>query len=354
MKKFFLLLCLIFLPSFITAQRVMDRNNRKLPMGTNINEQGFGNEDTENENGFQRNSSDNKNENKKKTPIGLRTWTADIFNETDSIVPDTTGYQFQNTNFTEGITGRYNTLGNMGSPRISRIFSDRPSFNYFIFTQPYDFFIRPFDSFHFTNTLSPFTNITYHETTDSDNGEDRITAKYAVNANKDMGFGFNIDYLYGRGYYDHQANSQFGTTLYGSIIKEKYKAHFRIFSNYLKTSENGGITDDEYISNPQNFPSKFSSNDIPTNLNKVWNKMYVNGVDLTHSYSIGFYRTMNQPDSSSLYPQDSIHHIAQIKTANDSSHVDSAQSFKRKLQLQTAHRLSQKKYSSPSPNSSIT
>ena len=96
-------------------------------------------------------------------------------------------YQFQNANLTEGITGRYNMLGNMGSPRISRLFMARPVMNDFIFADPFDFFIKQPGEFHFTNTLSPITNVTYDECGDKTDGEDRIKAFFAVNAGKNIG-----------------------------------------------------------------------------------------------------------------------------------------------------------------------
>ena len=40
-----------------------------------------------------------------------------------TIIPaDTAYHHFQNSNLTEGLTGHYNYLANMGSPRMSRIF----------------------------------------------------------------------------------------------------------------------------------------------------------------------------------------------------------------------------------------
>lgn len=226
----------------------------------------------------------------KKIPIRLRTWrVTNDFGVCDSIVPDTVSHMFQNSNFSDGMRGEYNILGNHGSPRQARLFALRPiRFSYFFFADPYDYFITPFSSLDFTNTLSPITNISYHECGGSDNGEDRIRALYAVNAGKDIGIGFKLDYLYGRGFYDHQSTSDFNATFWGSVHKERYKAHFAIYTNYLKIAENGGITDDDYVSNPEKFPSKFDTNDIPTNLTRVWNKMYVSGLHLTHRYSIGF------------------------------------------------------------------
>lgn len=230
-----------------------------------------------------------KGEARAKAKRGIRVWTInDASGLSDSVAVDTTSHAFQNTTFTTGTKGFYNSLGNLGSPRKSKLYSLRPEMTDYIFIQPYDFFIKDINTFHFTNTYSPITNITYHECGDSDNGEDHLIAKYATNINKDAGIGFNIDYIYGRGYYDNQSTADFGFNLYGSIIKDRYKAHMLIFANYIKTHENGGITDDEYVKNPQKFPTNYTTKEIPTNLSKAWNKMHVNGIQFNHRYSVGY------------------------------------------------------------------
>lgn len=230
-----------------------------------------------------------KGEARAKAKRGIRVWTInDASGLSDSVAVDTTSHAFQNTTFTTGTKGFYNSLGNLGSPRKSKLYSLRPEMTDYIFIQPYDFFIKDINTFNFTNTYSPITNITYHECGDSDNGEDHLVAKYATNINKDAGIGFNIDYIYGRGYYDNQSTADFGFNLYGSIIKDRYKAHMLIFANYIKTHENGGITDDEYVKNPQKFPTNYITKEIPTNLSKAWNKMHVNGIQFNHRYSVGY------------------------------------------------------------------
>ena len=181
MKKFSTILFLLTLAyTAVCAQRVITANNETLGPASRSTT---------------RSADNNKKTKKEEAPIGLRTWTVSRFNDIDSCAIDTFSHQFHKENYTEGITGRYNSLGNMGSPRQSRIFTDRPGFNYFIFAQPYDFFLKPFETFHFTNTLSPITNITYHETTSSDDGEDHIHAKYAINIDKTAGIGFHLNYL---------------------------------------------------------------------------------------------------------------------------------------------------------------
>ena len=134
-----------------------------------------------------RNSSnrDSISSGKKEIPKGLKVWTVDErFGERTAAVPDTMPHMYMNSIFTTGLRGEYNTLGNLGAPRINRIFIDRDETEQFIFTQPYDYFITPVSKFHFTNTLSPITNISYNTCGNRTNGEDHFKALFGVNAGK--------------------------------------------------------------------------------------------------------------------------------------------------------------------------
>lgn len=227
----------------------------------------------------------------KEIPKGYRVWTVDNrFGDIKKALPDTVSYLFENTIFTTGLRGEYNTTGNLGAPRINRVFADRQEDEQFLFTQPYDFFIKKPESFHFTNTLSPITNLTYNSAGNRTNGENHLTAKFAVNAGKKIGIGFNFDYLYGRGYYQNQSTSHFNYTMYGSYLGERYQAHLLLSTNHQKVTENGGITDDYYITHPESFDDNFQTSEIPTVLEYNWNRNDNQHAFLTHRYSLGFRR----------------------------------------------------------------
>ena len=195
-----------------------------------------------------------------------------------------------NTVFTTGLRGEYNTTGNLGAPRINRIFTDRQNEGQFIFTQPFDFFITPIGQFHFTNTLSPFTNITYNTAGNRLNGEDHLTTKFGVNAGKKLGVGFKFDYLYGRGYYQDQSTAHFNYTMYGSYIGDHYQAHLLLSTNHQKVTENGGITNDNYIIHPESYSDKYTTSEIPTVLSQNWNRNDNQHIFFTHRYNLGFSR----------------------------------------------------------------
>ena len=227
----------------------------------------------------------------KEIPKGIKVWTVDQrFGDRRQAELDTMSYMYPNTIFTTGLRGEYNTTGNLGAPRINRIFINRAETDQFLFTQPYDYIVSPVDQFHFTNTLSPFTNLDYNTAGNRTNGEDHFKAKFAVNAGKRLGVGFNVDYLYGRGFYSSQSASHFKYLMYGSYIGDRYQAHLIFSTITQKVTENGGITNDEYIKHPESFDDNYATNEIPTVLERNWNRNNNLHVFLTHRYNLGFSR----------------------------------------------------------------
>jgi hypothetical protein len=201
-----------------------------------------------------------------------------------------------NTVFTTGLRGEYNTTGNLGAPRINRIFIDRPENSQFIFTDPYDYFVKPVGTFHFTNTYSPITNVTLNECGDRTNGEDDFKAIFAVNAGKKLGLGFRFDYKYGRGYYDSQSTSHFGYTFWSSYLGDRYQAHFLVSLNHQKVTENGGITNDAYVTHPESQSTTYTSDEIPTVLSQNWNRNDNQHIFFTHRYNVGFNRKVKMTE----------------------------------------------------------
>lgn len=233
----------------------------------------------------------------KEIPVGLYVWTIDKrYGDMTKAEPDTIPHLFMNDIATNGRHGEYNFTGNLGSPRIARIFIDRPEDEQFIFTQPYDYFLTPFDKLHFTNTLSPITNITYQNCGDKTDGQDRLKAIFATNAGKKLGLGLKFDYLYGRGYYDNQSASNFNTTLFSSYLGERYNMHAIVSFNHQKNTENGGISDDNYITHPESFTS-FNASEIPTVLESNWNRNDNQHLLFTQRYNLGFSRKVKMTDA---------------------------------------------------------
>lgn len=261
----------------------------------------FGNDtgmsDTQDRSNRNFNKHNNDTTQNKEIPKGLFVWTIDRkFGDVKPAKPDTMQHLFMNTIFNTGKYGQYNTTGNNYTPRINRIAIDRPLTEQFIFTQPYSHVMKQPDQLLFTNTLSPITNITYDNCGDKTNGEDHIDALFATNVNKRFGFGFDLNYSYARGYYANQSTSHFGATFFSSYNGDRYKMHAMFSTYHQKASENGGITDDSYITTPEQFKDQFTGSEIPTILTSNWNRNDNQHLFLTHRYSVGFYRKVKMTD----------------------------------------------------------
>lgn len=235
-------------------------------------------------------------------PIGLFSWKIDerLGNIFETPV-DTIQHAFQNTNDTGGPTGHYTYLGNLGAPRISHVFFERKETSQFFFTDPYDFTVRRPEDIVYTNTKSPFTNLTYYKQGDGRYGEERFKAYFAVNVNKRLGFGFDIDYTYGRGKYTSQSTALFNGNLFAHYRGDNYDMHFSFINENLKVAENGGIADDRYITHPLEMAEgrkTYATYDIPINLNDIWNKNTGYHAFLTHRYNLGFYRDVTQENDT--------------------------------------------------------
>lgn len=231
---------------------------------------------------------------KKKTkviPHDIRAWNIDEkYGNIAETQVDTLHHMFMNTDLPEGIEGHYNSLGNVGSPRISRIFMERSATSDFMFTDPYDMFFVTTEKLKFYNTKSPFMNITYNWNGSKNNGSDHVKATFTNNAGKKFNFGGIFDYIYGRGYYANLATSFMNASAWASYISDKYNFHFYYQHNFMKNAENGGIEDEGYITNPESMSKNYTSNDIPTMLSNTWNRQEHDIAFFNHQYRFGFYR----------------------------------------------------------------
>lgn len=237
-------------------------------------------------------------------PIGLYQWKVDSrFGNVTYMPVDTLQLGFQNSNDMGGPTGQFNYLGNLGAPRLSRIFFDRRDASQFFFTDPYDFCVMRPEDILFTNTKSPFTNLSYYSGGSGKENEERFKSYFAINAGKRLGFGFYIDYLYGRGLYQDQSTAFFNGGLFSSYRGDKYEMHFLFNNDNLKMAENGGITDDRYITDPLEMAEgkrEFATNEIPVRLKQIWNHNTSYHTFLTQRYNLGFHREKTDsvgPDS---------------------------------------------------------
>lgn len=226
-------------------------------------------------------------------PRGLTTWRVDErFGTVIPTVPDTMPHLFQNSNLTEGPKGNFSHTGNLGSPRVSRIYNGQQDYamgSQFLFARPYDMVLGSINDCIFTNTKSPITNLSWMTQGNKFNGYDRLRANFATNVNKQAGIGFKIDYLYGQGYFTHQQQSSLGAKIFGSYRSDRYQLHATYTIDKTKNAENGGLSDETYITHPEYYSTKYQPADMPVRLRSAYNRMRVNTLFLTHRYNLGYY-----------------------------------------------------------------
>ncbi|MDY5491091.1 MAG: putative porin, partial [Prevotella sp.] len=99
-----------------------------------------------------------------------------------------------------------------------------------------------------------------------------------------------------RGYYQNQSTSHFNYTMYGSYLGDRYQAHLLFSTNHQKVTENGGITDDNFVLHPESFDDNFATNEIPTVLENNWNRNDNQHVFLSHRYNVGFKRKVKMTE----------------------------------------------------------
>lgn len=214
----------------------------------------------------------------------------DIFGNVKSIYVDTLSHAYQNNSLSEGMRGEYNTLGNLGSPRINRIFMEREQSNNFIFIDPFDQFFVSTEKFRHYDTKSPYMNVSYNLCGSKTTGYDNLKVIYSQNIGKKVNFGASYAYMYGQGYYNSQNTGFMNASAWGSYRGDKYDLHFYYQHNFMKMAENGGITDENYITHPENQSMNYGTADIPTFLNSTWNRQEHHIGYLNHHYNIGFER----------------------------------------------------------------
>ncbi len=238
-------------------------------------------------------STTNEKKEKKFVPVDVIAWTINpIFGTREPVDVDTLQHGFQRQAYSEGPFGEYNSLGNLGSPRETRIYMERESGHNFPFITHLGQFMDSQSDFKYYNTKSPYVNMTYEWCGTKTTGFDNFKAIYTNNAGKRLNFGGIFHYMYGQGYYDNQHTAYFKGAGWGSYVSDNYDLHLNYIHNDMKMEENGGITDENYITNPESMARSFSSDEIPTNLSKTWSRQHHDILNLNHRYHLGFTKSV--------------------------------------------------------------
>lgn len=207
------------------------------------------------------------------------------------VVRDTLLEAFNQTSLVDGKDVAVTYLGNIGSPSQSKIFFERPESSRFLFLDAMSYWRKNPEDHLFLNTKKPYSNVYYQTGGSNLNSEKRLMAEVSSNFGKKLNLGFDFDYLYARGFYTNLYNKQLNYDLYGSYIGDKYRMHAYVANNNFNNSENGGIVEDIYITNPDADELKekrFTGNslDVPTRM-QAYNRMRGRHIYVTNRYDLG-------------------------------------------------------------------
>ncbi|WP_106828718.1 putative porin [Parabacteroides pacaensis] len=190
-------------------------------------------------------------------------------------------------------------LANLGAPEQSKIFSERGEEHDFVFATPFDRYFTWPQTALFYNTKIPYTNILYTEAGASVSRQQQLKGTLTMNFGPKINIGGDLDYIYSRGYYNSLSANLLSYRLFGSYNSDRYSIYAYLSNGNFVVYENGGITDPEYITNPEKFTDGkrgMKSQDIPTRFSKTWNRVRGKTYFFTQRYNLGFYREVEKAD----------------------------------------------------------
>lgn len=185
------------------------------------------------------------------------------------------------------------TTGNYGAPGQNQIFFDRTDTGEFFMEDAIATWLHSTTSHRFYNTRIPTTILSYTTGGDKYSNQDRTKALFSGNVNSRLQVGAGIDYIYSKGSYDNQADKNFDWHGMMSYMGDRYELQ-AFYNHYsFSTMENGGITDDRFITDPaavQGGVTRVDNKSITTRLTSTQNTLESSHFYMNHRYKVGFFR----------------------------------------------------------------
>ena len=205
---------------------------------------------------------------------------------------DTMLYNIQRRAVASMASDAYATTGTLGAEGINMIFLNRPSYGTFIFDHSLAHSLPSLAKFKFYNVYTPMTLLSYDFGGSKENHLDRLHAIFAGNVNRNIGIGAILDYNYAKGAYTSQAvkDFTFGFSFY--FNSHRYDAQALYYHYNCLNKENGGITDDLYITDPaevQGGVEKVEPKSIPTRLTAAHTRLNGDRLFTTHAFKLGYW-----------------------------------------------------------------
>lgn len=229
-------------------------------------------------------------------------WTvSDPLGDRKAAVMDTSYINYSLGSVPSGLSPAWACTGNYGGPGINMIWMDRRAPGSFYYENMLDAWRPTLAKQKFYNTRVPMTLLSFNTGGGKETSQDRLTGVFSGNINKNAQVGATLDYLYSKGSYDNQNAKDLCWGFNGSYIGEKFE--FQGFYNHwnMVNRENGGITDDRYITDPEEVQGGVSSINpkaIPTRLTAAQSRIVGGQLFLNSRYKLGKWHEEMRADSS--------------------------------------------------------
>ncbi|MBD5246369.1 MAG: putative porin [Barnesiella sp.] len=241
-----------------------------------------------------------------KSPVLAPSYAWTVNQPTGAQVPapiDTLMLDYYRHSIPSEVSDAYATTGNLGAEGYNLIFFNRPLQSDFFFKDALAAWMPSVSSEKFYNTRVPMTLLSYNFGGGRDNAQDRLQTVFSGNINPRAQVGVIADYLYSKGSYNYQNTKDLTWGLNGSYLGEKYEFQGYFYHYNLLNKENGGITDELYITDPaqlQGGNASITAKTIPTNLTASHSKIVGEHFMMNHRYKLGFHETEMIDDTTEV------------------------------------------------------
>ncbi|MDE7471829.1 MAG: putative porin [Paramuribaculum sp.] len=223
------------------------------------------------------------------------------------------------------VTPAFATTGNLGAEGINMIYLDRPKGSPFFFRDALSYWLPVEGNHKFYNSRIPVTFVSYNTGGGRDNTQDRLKTTFSGNVNKKLQIGAMLDYLYSKGSYTNQSTKDLTWGASGSYIGDRYDLQAFFYHYNFLNKENGGITDDLYITDPaevQGGVASIEPRSIPVNLSDAHSRLVGQELMINNRYKFGFWRdlptdsTKPEEEADSITPREFVPVSSVVWTLN--------------------------------------
>lgn len=216
---------------------------------------------------------------------------------------DTSYIDYSHASVPSGVSPAWACTGNLGGPGINMIWMDRKKVGNFFFEDMLNAWRPTLSKQKFYNTRVPMTLLSFNTGGGKETSQDRLTGVFNGNINRRAQVGASLDYLYSKGSYNNQNAKSLNWGINGSYIGERFE--FQGFYNHwnMVNRENGGITDDRYITKPEEVQGGVSTVDpkaIPTRLTAAQSRIVGGQLFLNSRYKVGKWHEEPVNDTTSV------------------------------------------------------